>query len=433
MANYQCHIDGPDRYFDPNDIYRQGNSPAALAAVQTLLQQRREQLSEVFVCLRRFNNEALHGSLLGLSQQGIAVRLICQPIDALSENPMSEMKDLMTGLRVEEGESSLISQSAYALARPIFAAHYKTTYPNFQLHFFPHLNIRSAAGNPFNKSAKPYSLENDVILLLYKSGGGAVVYLTADCSVGEPVAESVCMVVEDDWSLLKTTHRFFQILLRNAVPLKHFDFKRKYNDLILRPEAIAQDESGFYTAPFMTESTAFAELAVTKLIRSAQRRIWIYAPEVSAYEYTVDGHYHEDYENEIIEHYGFLRPATEMAAAGVELRCLAKDFDSEAATAFIAMAQYTANVTLRTHAGVGCSFILVDGVLLLSNGAFDPEVFIYLNDVQIEKFDAASDTNFTGIYAKMRQYLRISDAGVVQQFESLFDNKWTGARKVIGV
>jgi len=423
MPSYQSLIDHPDRYFSPDDVYVQGNSPAALAALQQFLTEKADQLSELYICVERFNNAALHELLLSLSNDGVKVNLITQPIAALSDENMVGIKNLMTG-QVDDIASA---KSPYALARPIFAEHYKTIHPNFKLHFFPHLNIKDSDGNPFEKGQQPYSLANNVILLLYKSSGGAVIYNTADLSIGDPVVESPFLIVEENWGLLKTTHRFFQALLRNAVPLKHFDFKRKYNDLILRAEEISQDETGFYTAPFLKESTAFAEMVITKLVKAAKQRIWIYSPEVSAYEYVVDGRFHENYENELIEHYGFLRPVLEMASGGVEVKCLAKVYHTKAAGAFYNMAKFTANVTLKGDTGIGCSFMLIDNCLLLSNGSFEPDAFIYLDDVQIEKFEEAPTENFTGIYAKMRQYLQVEDEEVVKQFEKKFERCWEQA------
>ena len=428
MPKYQLIIDHPDRYFQTDDIYTQGSSPGGLAALLQLVQEKSAQLSEIQLCLTHFNNEALHEQLLQLSQQGVVVNLFTRPITALSEMPIDALKDLVTGKVV--GNANLFAQSAYALARPIFAAHYKTTYPNFKIHFFPHLNIQSNEGNPFQKGQQPYSLEVNVILLLYSSGGGTVVFTTADFSIGQPVIESLYLSVEEDWELLKTTHRFFQQLQRNAVPLKHFDFKRKYNDLILRMEEVAQSNSVYFTAPFLKDSTAAAEMKIVQLIQSAQQRIWVHSPELTAYEYLVNGRFHEDLENEDIEHFGFLRTALEKASEGVELKCLAKAWKQKEAQTFVEMSQHTNNVSLRMYHDVTCSFILVDDTLLLCSGGFDGESFIYLNDVQIEKFTEAPDVNFTGAFAKMRQYLQIRDGTLIAQMESLFKRKWDVGKDV---
>ena len=413
MPKYHTVFDSPSAYFHEEDVYVQGSSPAILAACMQWIKERAEQLDTIYVSLTQFNNEALHEYFIELSQQGVFIHLITQPISGFSEEDIPELKNLVTGQAPHNAATS-----PYGLARPIFASHYKELYKNYRLHVFPHLNILSAKDYP------SLSLSTNVFLLLYKSGGGAIGYSTSDMSVGNPVKENCFITVEEDWGLLKTTHRFFECLLQNAIPIKLFDFQRKYNDLILKPVEIAQDSKAFYTAPFLINSTAFAEKAIVDLVKKATKRICIHAPEISAYEYKVDGRFHEDYENEIIEHYGFLRPVLEVAAGGVSVQCLAKAWESEASKAFLSMAHYTDNILFKKHSKAQLSFMLIDDQLLTSNNVFTAEIFIYLNDVQIDKFDGSPEENYNGIYAKMGQYLLITDEKVVLKFEQLFNDKW---------
>ena len=416
MAKYNLIFDGPDKYFLADDIYRQGNAPAILTNWIHFLKERKKQISELYISLPQFNNVELHEFLKTLAASGIQIKLVTRPIKTFSAKDFFIPKDLATGQLANDSATT-----AYACARPIFAQHYKHEIENFNLHLFPHLNIRSATGNPFAALGKHYSLKLNCFLALYKNGGGAIAQSSASLAVGFPVKNSQSIIVEEDWTLLKSTHRFFQALIKNSIPVKDFDFEKNYNELLLEIQSVSQDRRVFFTAPFIKASTTHVEEVLTNLIKKSKQRIYIFGKNINAYEYLLDGSFHTEFPNEVEEHFGFLRPVVEMAAAGVEVKCLSKNKPTDA-KAFLEVIPHTANIKLATNPTVNFSFMIVDELLVISSGDWSVSDFIYLDDVQIEKFEENREENFMGVFAALSMFLVIREEGIVRRFLDYFLN-----------
>ena len=421
MARYYSVFDTPDKYYHPDDLYSQGNGPAILTALEQFLEERKFRISELYLSFAAFNNQQFHNYLKSLAALGIKIKLVTTPIKGLSSKQFILPKDLMTGQLVAD-----TATTPYAQARPILAQHYKAQVDNFQLHIFPHLNIRHQEGNPFKVLQDHFSLKLNMLVAVYKNGGGFTGLSSADLSVGKKVKNAYLVLVEEDWSLLKATRRFFDALIKNSIPVNHFDFQKNYTELLLELQEISQGQQAFFTAPFIKEGPAFAEKTLTEIIRQAQQHILMAGPNIDAYEYEVDGRFHTEFDNKLEEHFGILRPLVEKAAAGIPCKCLCQSIPDQA-NAFLEMLRQVPAISLATSSDIHFSFMIVDDLLVLSSGDWGADDFIYLDDVQIERFEEAAEENYIGVFSALSAYICISDPKIVEKFRHFFESRWSRA------
>ncbi|MFK8103027.1 MAG: hypothetical protein AB8G15_10900 [Saprospiraceae bacterium] len=434
---YHTIFDAPQNYPSQEDFYAQGESPRILSFFLDFLQERADELSEVYLSLHLYNNIYLHEALKALAQRSVKIHLVTIPIEGYATGQARIIHDLISG-----EAANPVAQSSYSLARPIFGEFYKRPIGFFDLYLFPHLSIRDAEAMPFVRGQHPYSLQLKSILLLYKNGGGAVGLSSCNLAVRENLQEENLVFVENDWTLLKTSLRFFQQLLEHAIHIRDFDFKKRYTHLDMQVQAFSQQEYAFFTAPFYKNSSVQAENFLVANAKKATRRIYLVAPHISSYEYTVNGQFHSEYEAEDIEHYGFLRTVLEQAGAGVEVRCISQSFAGKEPTfpapsnapafqVFYEILQATSNTHYAINARLNSRYLIIDDTVIVTTCNFTPEQFIYLDQVDIPSFAAAAEESYRGIFAELGQFLKIADTATVAAYVKNFEALWERPATVV--
>ena len=438
--HYHIIFDSPENYPSQYDFYAQGASPKILSFLCQFLKERAAVLSEIYISMYLYNNIFLHQCLKDLAEKGVKINLVTIPIEGYDDTNPRIIHDLISG-----EAANPVAQSKYSLARPIFGEFYKAPIGYFNLYLFPHLYIRSPKIKPFSRGKHPYSLHLKSFLFLYKNGGGAVGLSSSNLAVRDHVKEENLILVENDWSLLKTSLRFFQQLLDNAIHIRDFDFKNKYTHFDMQMQQFSQQEYCFFTAPFYKNSPIQAEKFLVENVKKAQRRIYIVAQHISSYEYTVNGRFHSNFEEEDIEHYGFLRTVLERAGAGVELRCISQSFfenkqnngqftkpsNVSAFQKFYQIFKATANTSYAVNDKIHSKYIIIDDIVIITTCNFTPTQFIYLDQVDIPSFVHAPEESYRGIFSEVGQFLKITDTLSVDAYLQNFKVLWQRPETVI--
>lgn len=420
MPKYHVIFDSYHHYINQYECYSQGASPRILGFIESFLQENKNKISEIYLTLSQFNNESLNDLLKELAESGIPIHLISIPMDGYKDSDPVKLTNLVDGQAAYETE-----QSKFALARGIYGAHYKRPAANFKFYLFPHLAIRDTQLSPFDKGNMPYSLTTNSFLFVYKNGGGAVGLSSSNLDVGEIVKDNQMLLVEDDWQLLKNSLRFFKSLITYSFELDDFDFNAKYNHYKMLADKISLDKKGFFTTPFYYESSILAENYLAELIEKASKRILVMAPEITAYEYAINGQYHTNLENEKIENFGILRTVLERAALGVKVKCISAKVNEDAySQQFLSILKATANVSFATNEMVNSRYLIIDDLLIVCTGNFNPSQFIYLDNVQIEEFEQMPNESYSGIYAIIGQYILNEDAATLSKYIQNFEEIW---------
>lgn len=424
MAKYRSVFDSPQSYPSSDDYFLQGCNPALLRFLLDYIEEKTNELTEVHLSLPVYNNSFLHYALEQLAEKGVKVTIITKPIDSYRNSQPGWVTDLATGKAAFD-----TAKTPYQLARPFFAEAYQKPQENFQLRVFPHLAIKNHEGNPFAKGQQPYSLELTACLFLFRQGG-AVAFSSSDMCCGEQVKEGHLLLEEQNWALLKNTQRFFAALTAQSIVLHDFKFSIQYNHHSFAALPMSQQLPIFFLAPFYQDSPSLAEEELVKRIRQAKKRIWIQSPIINCYEYSVDGHFHSGLEDELIEHYGFVRAILERAAAGAEVRFLSSRFPEEAANfaEFRRIAQVTPNNQMATIPGLSSNFLILDDQLIFSSSPFRSDVFVYLDQVRIQGFTEAEEEGFTGIFSTTSFFWLVEDAGLTDAYQRHFEYLWGNAR-----
>lgn len=434
MAKYQCVFDSPKNYLQSDDYYLQGCNPALLRFILAYLTEKEQELTEVYISLPVYNNSFLDHALQKLAKRGVKVTVITKPIDSYRNTSPVWITDL-----ADHQPAFDTAKTPYQIARHFFVEAYQKPKENFHLKVFPHFSIKDHKGNPFAKGQQPYSLELNSFLFLFNQGG-AVAFSSSDLSCGEPVKEGHLLLNENDWTLLKNTRRFFEELSNQSFELHHFNFSFQYSQHEFPILPMDQKLPVFYLAPFYENSPSLAEEELVRRIRNAKERIWIQSPIINCYEYTVDGHFHSTLEDEVIEHFGFLRPVLERASIGADVKFLTSSFpvkekgilsikEEDAFAEFRRIAQATPNNTLATTANLGSSFLILDNQLILSSSPFRPDVFVYLDQVRIQGFTEAEEEGYTGIFSATSFFWLIDDQEIVEAYRRHFTYLWEESRK----
>ncbi len=429
MAKYRCEFDSPQNYLQSDDFYLQGCNPGLLRFVLDYVKEKEEELTEVYISLPIYNNPFLHHAFERLAERGVKVTIITRPIDSYRNTNPKWIIDLAN----REGVFDT-AKTPYQLARSFFAAAYQKPKENFHLKVFPHLSIKSHEGNPFAKGQQPYSLEVTAFLFLFRQGG-SVAFSSSDLHCGDPVQEGHMLLDENDWTLLKNTRRFFEALSEQSFALPDFNFSIQYNHHEFQALPQAQRLPVFFLAPFYLNSPSLAETELVKRIREAKERVWVQSPIINCYEYSVDGHFHSTLEDEIIDHFGFLRPVLERASIGAEVRFLTGAYpnggpgiapikETETFTEFRRIAKATANNRLATSPNIGSSFMILDDCLILSSTPFRSDIFVYLDQVRIQGFTEAETEGYTGIFSTTSLFWLVDDAEIVATYRRHFEHLW---------
>ena len=427
MSSYQCVFDTPQNYLQTDDYFLQGCTPGLLNFLLEYLQKKEEQLTEVFISTPAYNNIPLHQELQKLADGGVRINLVTRPIDSFANDQPRLVIDLVGNKPAFD-----VARNAYRVAREVFGDLYKHPKENFDFRVFPHLAIHDHEGNPFLQGHQPYSLHLTAILLIYKQGGGAVLFSSSDLSVGKPLQEGHLILAEEDWKLLQNSRRFFQELMNHSVRLQDFDFHKRYSDYPIPTLAIDQHLPVFFLAPFYHDSPSQAEEELVTRIREAKEKIYILSPDINCYEYEVDGHFHSTLEDELIEHYGFLRVVLERAAAGVAVKFLCKNWPGEDRhfQEFQRIAKATQNNQFARNPEIASTFMVVDDQVILSSSSFQPDAFVYLDQVRIQGFTEAEQEGYSGIFSTTSFFWLIEDSTCVKAYDQYFGKLWNAASHV---
>jgi hypothetical protein len=426
---YLCYFDTPVSYKNKNAFYNVGGSPYLLEVFCEHLEQNKNRINEIFIGFYLFNNSILNDKLESLARLGIRIHVITIPIEGYDAASAKTIIDIKT-------QAVLKTATKYDLAKEFFSRHYNREIPNYTLYFFPHIYLRSSKVKTFARGNMPYSLHLKSFLIKYKNEGGDLGISSSNFAVRDLIKEENLLIINNDSACFKATSIFFDDLIRNSIPIYEFDFNADYTNYKV---AILQNnqttETGFI-APFYFDSAFHAEEAIKDLIDSAKKSISIVAQHICPIGYTVQGKFHSELPDEEIKREGFLQNLIAKANAGIKVSFISQTFASgnyrfdagfrkpANKTSFIKFfnkIKDVPNILYTVNENIHSKYIIVDDKVLVSSFNYTPTQFIYLDKVDIKKFENNPGKNFNGIYCETGQYCIISNNETKNKYQQNFN------------
>ena len=428
--NNHAIFDSPTFYGNRHRYYSKGSSPRIFNFLRKWIHSKASDIEEVFVAVYLFNNEYLHDELLALVARGVRVHLVTIPPDGYDTAHPQMIFD-----KSERKDFFKKPHTKYSLAKRIFSKHFQSSIENFDLYFFPHKYLRSHRVRPFSRGKQPFSMHLKSFLFLMKNGEGVLGLSSSNLAVRDTIKEENFLMTDIKNDKLRSNHAFFKTLFSHAIKIQDFDFENNYHHLEFLPQKIEQNPNVFFTAPFFFNSPFQAENFLKQAIDQAQKRIFIAAQHISCYKYFLEGKFHSQTDNQRVMRDGFLKNVLRKANEGIEVRFLSQTFagdlgiekkarkiaNSSSFRTFLIALEESLNIKYSVNKNLHSKYIIIDDLVIVTTCNFTPSQFIYLDKVEIPKFEKMPGESYSGIFSEVSQFVKVTEPKIVESYVRNFE------------
>ena len=414
--------DGPDNYDKPSTFTNRGSNPVISDKLFDFIDSNIDKIRSIRLAMYLFNNAYLLDKLKGYAAKGIHIDIVSIPIGGYDASHPRTVVDYENGAELGSFTKQDLAEDVYQKC-----AYLTANYTNFLMYIFPHMYIRSERVKPFSRGNLPYSLHIKSIVINYKDGSGACGLTSSNLAVRDDVRDNVMLLIDDDVESVKIANQFINDLIRNSIYLSVFDENSEYFKYeIVQSEARFKGARTLFIAPFYKESPHVARDFLIDLISQAERRIYVCAQHVAAYNYYEDGKRVP----------GLMDAVIKAAERGVEVSILSQTFvdsrgyshgqsrpaNTRAFQDMMAKIERTPNIKYYSSRAVHSKFIVVDDKTVVTTCNLTPTEFIYLPDVNIERFDNIPDLKYRGVFSEVGQYIYLKSDELANRLIGIFKN-----------
>jgi len=427
--SYKAFFDGPNNYKNKFDFYEQGGSPLLLEKFIEIIEEQKNEITEINNSWYLYNNRYLHDYLKDISKNGVVVNVITIPLEGYDNSKPQILKDLATGKKRNERVTK------YSLAREIFREMYKSDeYPNYNVYFFPHLYVRSEYVNKFSRGSLPYSLHVKSAYIKKKTGY-IILLSSSNLAVRDLVKYESMICIQDEANFENEFKSFYNHLISNSICIKNY--KKTFNTTCNSFDSIdfKNTYSSFITAPFYKNSANDLDKSLSEYILSAKERIIICAQHLAAFNYQFNAKYHSTIK-ESETRKGVLGAVIDMANKGLQITCLSQTFappsneennfrgikfrrpaNTSNFQHFFTQLALTENAEYFVNENLHSKFIIIDNKMIYCTYNFTPTQFIYLDKVNISIFRNMPELSYEGIHCEVGMHVVIENESFLKLFE----------------
>lgn len=436
MAKFYLFSEDYSSYTNPKKFYSQGSSPKILKEFINYIEKNQNRIDSIYLCLYLYNNPILDAFLEQLSIQGIKIRIVSIPLEGYDA---SKPQDIYN---IENGSIEYSKQTKYSFAKRIYNRIRIRNDENFKLYIFPHMYIRSQRVKPFSRGNMPYSLHTKSVLIKFKDGTGVTGLTSSNLAARDLIKDEVMLLIEDDVAMNLEAESFFRNIINYSYTIKVFDEMKNWMNFsmpVTEKKIDCNNYYTYYTAPFYKDSQNLIEEHLIKLLHTAKHRILICAQHICSYNYF----YNADFSSNpgksgYVKKSGILNEVIKKSKEGLIVKCLSQTFvdakrnshncrrpeNVKAFMDFIREYEKNKNSSYAVNSSVHSKYIVIDDMAIITTCNFTPTQFIYLDKVNIEKFDNIPNISYCGIHSEVGQFLFVRNKDLCNILVSNFDSIW---------
>lgn len=410
----------------PSDrkLYQWGSSMELLKKLIDFLDREADNISEIYLSMRLYNNDVLHEKMKAFANRGIKVTVISIPLEGYDDSYPKDIYEYGTN------ESYRHNVTIYSLAKEIYEDIERLNNENYILRIFDHTCVRKSTVRYASSSERklPYSLNNKSVYIKYKDGKTVTGLTSSNLALGHQPKAELMLLVEDIPASCEITEMFFSNLLSHSVRLS--DWQNPHPNYNYEMETVygGNVEMNYFTAPFIQDSPIKIEEKIIDIISNAQERIYICAENLTAF-------YYRDIKNKV-RRPGILGAILEKCRQGIKVKCLSRTYmdtngdlqgqlapiDSVNFKKLIKQVNQLKHCSYSVNKNVNAKFIVVDNIIIVGTGNYTPTEFIY-GDVSIDNSESAnvSGISYRGKYSKVNHYIIIEDCELAKQLIGFFN------------
>lgn len=426
-------FDNPGLYSNSRKFYVQGSSPLFIKELINFIERDKSRIESIYLCLYLYNNLILDNFLEQLSDSGIKVRIVSIPLEGYDAKSPQDLYDLHTNERL------YFNQTKFSIAERIYKRIKEKNSENFRLYIFPHMYIRSQRVKPFSRGNMPYSLHVKTIYIKYKDGSGVTGLTSSNLAARDMIKDEVMLLVEENKVMNLETEEFFNDIINFSYDINTFDENRDWLNYSVPFVNREFNTNNYYTAPFYKNSQHLVEAHLMQLLYAAKKRILICAQHICAYNYSYNASYSSSSDKRgYIKDPGLLSAVIMKSKEGLNVKCLSQTFvDSngnshncrrpenvKAFMDFIREYEKNDKSSYAANSTVHGKYIIIDDTAIITTCNFTPTQFIYLDDVNIEKFDNIPNLSYRGIHSEVGQFIFIQDKDLCNALILNFESIW---------
>lgn len=398
-----------DFEYGDNRVYNNlGSSPITTLRLCAWLKNNINNIASIKLAMYLFNNPYLFETLKELANAGCIVDVYSIPLEGYDDAKPMDIKDNITGI-------SLGKHTKYDLAETIYSETVNHPTPNFSLHIFPHMYLRSKKVRSFSRGNMPYSLHCKTCLIKFRDGTYYAGLTSSNIAVRDAQKIELFNLSTIKGAEISSAEDFYMGLQENSINLNIFDPNADYNHYEITMRPIPVISKILYTAPFYENSAQLFEERIIQMINRATTRIVVAAQHVSAYDYS----YYTNIQNNTVRQNrpGFLTSVLEKARQGIQTTILSQTYTDrdgnhgcrapENPAAFInftTAARNSNNCHYYVNANLHAKYIIIDNIVITTTCNFTPTQFIYIPNVDIPEFDYIPNTSYSGIFCEVGAY-----------------------------
>ncbi|MEM1003613.1 MAG: hypothetical protein AAGH46_13280 [Bacteroidota bacterium] len=429
---YKVFFDGPNTYNPLITFHYKGANPNLIDYLIQFINEESARLQEVFVALYIFNNKYLYQQLKSLARQGVKINVISIPLEGY------DTKNAKTLIQ-DDFEQPVYNtpQSKLSLATEIYEDILISDLPNFHMYFFPHVFVRSSKVRPFSRGVLPYSLHIKSFYFKKKNGRTALALTSSNLAVRDQTKFENLIIVDGKKGPM-ASEQFFRDLMGQSIPIHRFDLSADYNSYPITIKPKIHNAFNQFSAPFYENSNTEIEHFVMERMNAATNKVYCIAQHLSAFKYRIPKEASTD-TNSTEEKDGVLVALIKAAKRGLEVKCLSQTYINaegnpiEGATApsnthqfkrFIKVYKELYSAEYAVNDKIHSKYIIIDNELLVLTFNLTASQFMYLPEVEIDRFDHLPGASYKGIHSEVGQLLHIKDPDVVEQYVQNFNSIW---------
>lgn len=383
-----------------------------------------DNISEIYLCMRLYNNGVLHEKMKAFANRGIKVTVISIPLEGYDDSHPKDIYEYGTNKRYRH------NVTIYSLAKEIYEDIEKLNSENYILRIFDHTCVRKSTVRYASSSGErlPYSLHNKSVYIKYKDGKTVTGLTSSDLALGYQPKAELMLLVEDTPASCEITEMFFSNLLSHSIRLS--DWQNPHPNYNYEMETVYGGNVGmnYFTAPFIQNSPIKIEEKIMDIISNAQERIYICAEHLTAF-------YYRDIRNKVPRP-GIFGAIFKKCRQGINVQCLSRTYvdmngdlqgqfapiDSAKFKKLIKEVNQLESCSYSVNKYVNAKFIVVDNIIIVGTGNYTPTEFIY-GDVSIDNSESAnvSGISYRGKYSKVNHYIIIEDRELAKQLIGFFN------------
>ncbi len=410
----------------PSDrkFYQWGSSMELLKKLIDFLDREADNISEIYLSMRLYNNGVLHEKMKAFANRGIKVTVISIPLEGYDDRYPKDIYEYGTN------ESCRHNVTIYSLAKEIYEDIERLNNENYVLRIFDHTCVRRSTVRYSSSSKRrlPYSLHNKSIYIKYKDGKTVTGLTSSNLAVGYQPKAGLMLLAEDKPASREISEMFFSNLLNHSV--RPSDWQNPYPNYRYEMETVDGGNVGmnYFTAPFIQDSPIKIEEKIIDIISNAQERIYICAEDLTAFNY-------RDIKNKVLRP-GIFGAIFEKCRQGIKVKCLSQTYvdadgdlhgqlepqNTKNFKKLIKQVDQLESCSYSVNKNVNAKFIVVDNIIIVGTGNYTPTEFIY-GDVSIDNSERSNSSgiSYRGKYSKVNHYIIMEDDGLSEQLIGFFN------------